>query len=330
VPIIQSTFLPPILLRNRHVQTILPALFRRGRRVVFERERLELDDGDFLDLDWMKGGGKRLAILTHGLEGSSDAGYVRGIAETLSGAGWDALAWSFRGCGKEPNRLARFYHSGETGDLAAVVRHAARSYERIALIGFSLGGNVTLKYLGEAPSPPSVVAAVAISTPVDLTSSARALDGRRGNRIYVHLFLQTLIAKVEAKARRFPKELDAGGARAIRTLQEFDDRYTAPLHGFRDAADYWTRASARPLLPRIAVPTLLLNACDDPFLTPESLPFAEASASPFLYLEAPARGGHVGFLDFAKGIQPWSERRVVQFLDEVFSGRLDAEAKLTS
>jgi predicted alpha/beta-fold hydrolase len=324
MPIIRSIFRPPILLRNPHLQTILPALFQRRCRVVFERERLELEDGDFLDLDWMKRGGKRLAILTHGLEGSSDAVYIRGMAETLRGAGWDILAWNFRGCGTEPNRLARFYHSGETGDIATVVRHAAGDYERIALIGFSLGGNVTLKYLGEGPSPSSVVAAVAISTPVDLTSSARALDSRRSNRIYLHRFLQTLIAKVEAKARRFPEELDANGARAIRTFQEFDNRYTAPLHGFQDATDYWTRASARPYLRGITVPALLLNACDDPFLTPESLPFAEAAANPFLFLEAPTRGGHVGFLDLARGIQPWFERRAVQFLDEAVGGRVHA------
>jgi uncharacterized protein len=328
VPIIESTFVPPILLRNRHVQTILPALLPR-RRLVFERERLELADGDFLDLDWLNRSGKRLAIVTHGLEGSSDAGYVHGIAETMSNAGWAVLAWTFRGCGEEPNRLPRFYHSGETGDLASVVRHAAGGYERIVLIGFSLGGNVTLKYLGEAPPPPSVVAAAAISTPVDLTSSALALDGRKSNRIYLHRFLQTLIAKVEAKARRFPKELEARGARAIRTLREFDDRYTAPLHGFRDAADYWARASARPFLSRITVPTLLLNACDDPFLTPESLPFAEAGASPFLFLEAPAHGGHVGFLDLAQGIRPWSERRAVQFLDQVISETISRAAEVT-
>ena len=271
-----------------------------------------------------------MAILTHGLEGSSDAGYVRGIAETLSAAGWDILAWNFRGCGREPNRLVRFYHSGETGDLGSVVRHAAASYDRIALIGFSLGGNVTLKYLGEAPPPTAVQAAVAISAPVDLTSSAQALDGRRSNRIYVRRFLQTLIAKVEAKALRFPKELDAAGARAIRTLEEFDNRFTAPLHGFRDAADYWARASARPFLPGITVPALLLNACDDPFLTPESLPFAEAGAHPFLFLEAPDRGGHVGFLDLAQGIQPWSEKRVAQFLDQAFSAAANATAQALS
>jgi hypothetical protein len=327
VPTIQSSFRPPILLQNKHLQTILPVLLPRRFRVAFERERLELEDGDFLDLDWIKSGGERVAILTHGLEGSSDAGYIRGIAEVLSGAGWDILAWNFRGCGKEPNRLLRFYHSGETGDLATVARHATASgYRRLALIGFSLGGNITLKYLGEGMALRQVAAAAAVSTPVDLTSSARAIDERRGNRLYLHRFLQSLIAKVEEKARRFPRELDAAGAREIRTIQEFDNRYTAPLHGFRDAADYWMRASARPFLPRITVPTLLLNACDDPFLTSESLPFAEADANPFLFLEAPAKGGHVGFLDLEHGIQPWFERRVAQFLDDVFGGRLNARS----
>jgi predicted alpha/beta-fold hydrolase len=315
LPLVQSTFHPPVLLRNRHVQTILPALLQRRCRIPFERERLELPDGDFLDLDWSKGGNTRLAILTHGLEGSSEAAYVRGMAQALSGVGWDILAWNFRGCGQEPNRLVRFYHSGETGDIAAVVRHAGRGYERLALIGFSLGGNVTLKYLGEGPLPPVIAAAAAISTPVDLTTSALALDGRRGNRIYLRRFLQTLIAKVEAKARRFPAELNVEGARQIRTFHEFDNRYTAPLHGFRDADDYWAQASARPFLSRITVPTLLLNACDDPFLTRESLPYGEAEANPSLFLETPAYGGHVGFLDLAYGIQPWSERRVIQFLN---------------
>ncbi len=296
------------------MQTVLPVLFPRRLRLRFEPERLELPDGDFLDLAWARRGDRRLAILSHGLEGGTGAGYVRGMTAALGDAGWDALAWAFRGCGEEPNRLARFYHSGETGDLGAVVRRAAADYPRIALVGFSLGGNVTLKYLGEAPPHAAVVAGVAVSTPVDLASSARALDMRRGNRLYLRRFLATLVTKVEGKARRFPAELDAAGVRAIRSFQEFDDRFTAPLHGFRDAADYWARSSARPFLRGLTVPTLLLNACNDPFLTPESFPFAEAEANPRLTFEAPASGGHVGFMDLANGLQPWSERRVVQFL----------------
>ena len=228
-------------------------------------------------------------MLTHGLESDAHAGYIRGMAAALHAAGWDALAWNFRGCGGEPNRLPRFYHSGETGDLGAVVRHAAArgGYGHIALVGFSLGGNVTLKYLGEAPPHPAVRAAAAISVPVDLASSARVLDRRRVNRLYLRRFIGSLVGKVEAKAKRFPAGFDLRGIRRVRTFQEFDDRYTSRLHGFRDAADYWAQASARQYLPAIRVPTLLLNARDDPFLSPACIPAAEAEANPCLFLEAP-------------------------------------------
>ena len=314
MPVITSRFRPPFFLRKGHVQTILPVLWPRRLDVVFERERLELADGDFLDLDWLRDGQGRLAILSHGLEGSSDGGYIRGMAAALKQAGWDVLAWNFRGCSGEQNRLLRSYHSGETGDLGRVVRHAARNHADLALLGFSLGGNITLKYLGEAVPHPAVKAAVAISVPVDLASSARALDRRLGNRLYLRRFLATLIAKMEAKAFRFPQEVDVSGIRSIRSFQEFDDRYTAPIHGFRDAADYWARSSSRQYLSRIGVPTLLLSARNDPFLTSESFPVAEAETNPFVFLEAPDAGGHVGFLDLAGGMKPWSEGRSVEFL----------------
>ena len=318
MPIVESLFRPPPWLRNPHVQTVWAVLARRGNGLRYERERLELADGDFLDLDWSRAEhGDRLAILSHGLEGDSSAGYVRGMAAALNAAGWDALAWSFRGCGPEPNRLLRFYHSGETSDLGRVIAHAAPAYRQVALIGFSLGGNLTLKYLGEAPPHPAVAAGVAVSAPVDLAASARRLDRLRSNRVYLRRFLKTLVAKVEAKARVFPGEIDTMGIRRIRSFQEFDDRYTARLHGFRDAADYWARASARPFLPQIGVPTLLINARDDPFLAPECFPTPEAEASACFFLEAPAHGGHVAFVDALRRRGPnWLERRTVEFLAE--------------
>ena len=314
MPIIPSDFRPPWYLREGHVQTILPVLLPRRVDLTFERERWESPDGDFLDLDWARSGRNHVAILSHGLEGSSKDACIRGMAAALVAAGWDVLAWNFRGCGGEANRLLRFYHSGETGDLAAVIGYAAAAYTRVALIGFSLGGNVTLKYLGEAQTHPAVVAGVGISVPVDLAASVRVLDQRWANRIYLRRLLEPLVAKVQAKARLFPHQLDVAGARAIRTFAEFDGRYTAPLHGFRDAMDYWARSSARPFLPRITVPTLLLNARNDPLLAPECFPFEEAEANPALFLEAPKSGGHVGFLDFFHGLHPWSEQRVVKFL----------------
>ncbi len=314
MPVVSSRFCPPPFLGNGHLQTILPALLPRRIALAFARTRLELADGDFVDLDWTRAGRGGLAIILHGLEGSSSQGYVRGMAETLHAAKWDVLAWNFRGCSGEPNRLLRAYHSGDTADLAAVIAHASADYTRIALVGFSLGGNVTLKYVGEAPPHPAIVAAAAISVPLDLASSARALDERWDNRIYLRRFIAPLVAKIEAKARKFPGKLNTEGLRAMRTFQEFDDRFTAPLHGFRDASDYWKRASARQFLAAIKIPTLILNARNDPFLTADSMPFAEAEANPSLFLEAPASGGHVGFLDLAHGVQPWSERRVADFL----------------
>ncbi len=328
MPLLPSTYAAPRGLRGGHAQTILPVFLPRLHRRWPQRERLELPDGDFLDLTWLRAahgrgqghGPRRLVILSHGLEGSVDAIYIRGMAATLHRAGWDVLAWNFRGCGGVPNRLMRSYHSGESADLRLVIDHAARQYEKIALVGFSLGGNITLKYLGEAPAHPAVVAAVAISAPVDLAASARTLDENPRNQLYLRRFLKTLKDKTLEKARRFPDlgRMLAGqdGVAAVVTIREFDDRVTAPLHGFRDALDYWARASSLPLLGNIRIPALLLNARNDPLLTAESFPEPLAAPSPLLHLEAPDHGGHVGFVDFRRGLQPWHERRVAEFLSQ--------------
>jgi uncharacterized protein len=314
MPVIASRFRPPFFFRNGHIQTVLSVLLPRRPDGAFQRERLELVDGDFLDLGWARIGADRLVVLSHGLEGSSDARYIRGMAATLNAAEWDVLVWDFRGCSEETNRLPRLYHSGETGDLGAVIDCAAARYSRIALVGFSLGGNLILKYLGESSPHPAVVSAAAISAPLDLGATARALDRQWSKRIYRDSCIKSLIAKVEAKAVRFPDKFDVNGIRMIRTFEAFDDRYTAPIHGFRDVEDYWKRSSARQFLNRITVPTLILNACDDPLLTAESFPVAEAEANPCLFLEMPKWGGHLGFVDLVRGIEPWSERRVVKFL----------------
>ncbi len=315
MPIIQSTFDPPRWLRNGHLQTVLPVIWRASVWRQWQPERLELPDMDFLDLAWMRSGHKRVAILSHGLEGNAEAAYIQRLAGALREAGWDALAWNFRGCGRETNRLARFYHSGETGDLRAVVELAADRYATVALIGISLGGNVTLKYLGEAPPHPAVRAGIAISAPVDLAASAKELDSRLLNRIYLRRFIKTLVAKVRAKAVNFPEQFNLYDLETVATFQEFDDRYTAPLHGFRDAADYWAQSSSRQFLPRIALPTLLLNAHDDPFLPFSCFPLEEAGGSAFFSLETPAHGGHVGFWDRLGG--GWLERRVIEFLGQI-------------
>lgn len=314
MPVIKSQFQPPTLLRNGHLQTILPSLLPQRHNPTREYEKLELEDGDFLDLYWIRGGRKRLAILSHGLEGSVDAVYIRSMSAALKKADWDVLTWNYRGCGNETNRLLRSYHSGESHDLRLVINHAATDYDDIVLIGFSLGGNITLKYLGEAKSHPIITGAVAISAPVDLATCARTLDERPSNRFYLQRFLKTLIVKIERKARRFPDQLNITNIRAIRTFREFDDRYTAPLHGFNDADDYWAKASSLPHLHKITVPSLLLNAQNDPFLSEESFPHEVAAKHSWLTLEAPASGGHVGFLDGLGSDHNWAERRVIEFL----------------
>lgn len=318
MPLIEnSTYRAPSWLPGGHLQTIYPALFRRLPHVTARRERLELPDGDFVDLEWAEQGRPRLAILSHGLEADTRTDYIQGMAAALVRHGWDVLAWNFRGCGDEPNRLLRMYHSGATEDLQAVVSHALARHpaEHVDLIGFSLGGNLILKYLGENPMglPPRLHRAVAFSVPCDLACSSRQL-ALRSNWLYMERFLRKMRAKVRAKDRMFPDQLDLSGLGRIRTFQEFDDRYTAPIHGFRDAADYWARNSCRQFLPSIRLRTLLVNARNDPFLGPGCYPFEEAAASEPFHFEAPATGGHVGFYPEGGRQLYWSEARALEFL----------------
>ncbi len=319
MPIVsESSYRPPLLLPGGHLQTIVPALYRKAERVTRERERLELADGDFLDLEWRREGRGSLAILSHGLEGSAGASYIQSMARVLSARGWDVLAWNYRGCSGEMNRLPRFYHSGATEDLSAVIEHALAVHpaERIDLVGFSLGGNMTLKYLGEkgAEVSPVLGRAVAFSVPCDLACSSRTLDTAFNREVYMRRFIKTLADKVRRKHVMFPDDLDPKGLEKIRTFREFDDRYTAPLHGFRDAEDYWERSSSKQYLSVIRVPALMVNARNDPFLGRGCFPEDEAEESPFFYLEAPSSGGHVGFPTKDRG-EFWMGQRAIGFLE---------------
>jgi predicted alpha/beta-fold hydrolase len=315
MPHLESSYRPPRGFTNGHLQTVFPALFRSVPVTTHRRERIDTPDGDFLDLDWNTDNrSPRLAILSHGLEGDSRNTYIQGLARALLRRGWDILAWNFRGCSGEPNRNLRSYHSGAIDDLHTVVTHAAKSHRKIALAGFSLGGNMTLKYLPDAH--PQVIGGVAFSVPCDLASSALKLESL-ANRIYMHRFLKSLRGKIRGKMQQFPGRIHDAGLATMRTFREFDGAYTAPIHGFASADDYWTRASCGPGLSRIALPTLLVNAQDDPFLPAACFPIEAAKESKYFHLETPANGGHVGFISFNSEKEYWSERRAADFLEEL-------------
>lgn len=322
-------FRPPWWLRNPHAQTLWGKLARRTPRVPFRHERWETPDDDFLDLyrlDAPRADAPRLLLL-HGLEGSHRSHYVVGLMERARRRGWGGAVLLWRSCGAEPNRAARFYHSGETGDLDLVVRRLTKHAPAAPLLlaGVSLGGNVLLKWLGEHGSavPAQVRAAAAISVPYDLARGARHLS-RGFSRLYERHFLRSLRRKAEEKGRRFPGLVRDDALRAARTLRDFDDCVTAPVHGFRDADDYYTRSSSLGFLPAIRVPALLLSAADDPFLPAAVLGEVRAAAlaNPALELEFPPHGGHAGFV---AGPAPWradyyAERRVTEWLGEKASG----------
>ena len=311
------------MLPGGHLQTLYGTLFRQLDFSYTRRERIDTPDGDFLDLDWAPAHtaargttATRVAVLSHGLEGSAGGQYVRGMARALTRRGWDVCAWNLRGCSGEPNRRPATYHSGKTEDLARVVDHVlAQGYETAVLVGFSLGGNLTLKYLGErgADLPAPVRGATAFSVPVDLKASSHQI-GRTTNWHYTQYFLRSLRAKIQQKAEQHPGTVETDRLRDVRTLRDFDDAYTAPLNGFGTADRYYREASSRPLLPDIAVPTLLVNAANDPFLADACYPTDMAADHPHLTLEMPAQGGHVGFVAFNEAGEYWSERRAASFL----------------
>jgi predicted alpha/beta-fold hydrolase len=308
------SYIRPYILFNRHLETIYPALFRKVEPVVARHERIDTPDDDFLDLYWATQEAEKLVILCHGLEGNARRPYMQGMARAFYLHGFDVLMWDYRGCGEEMNRTLRFYHSGSSDDLHLVIKHAAaKGYREINLVGFSLGGNITLKYLGERREDSVTIhRAVTFSVPMDLASSCRKIS-RPENMIYAYRFLRSLKDKVTRKSR-IMEGLDVTHLPGIWTLTQFDDRYTAPLHGFEDASDYYTRCSAIRFLDAIETPTLIVNARNDPFLSAECFP--RVDEHPFITFEAPIKGGHAGFTQFSKNGLYWSEERAVQFIAE--------------
>ena len=310
---------PPWWLPSAHLQTIYPVFFRGNHLPPYTRQKLELADGDFLDLDWWTQGSRRLVILSHGLEGHSGRAYITGMARMANEEGWDILAWNFRGCGGSINRLPRLYCNADTDDLHAVVACAAsKGYSNIVMVGFSMGGNVTLLYLGRETDrvPQGVSGAVCFSVPCDLEGCAQAL-ARPGCTLYMKRFLIELRKKLELKQKDYPDRIDLTGYEKIRDFKAFDDRYTAPFHGFRDAEDYWKRCSSFPWLDRIRIPTLLINAKNDPFLSPSCFPIS--LQNPLVRLITPPRGGHCGFPSFEAPDRYWSEQVTAHFLAAIIN-----------
>ncbi|MCJ8166508.1 alpha/beta fold hydrolase [Pontibacter sp. E15-1] len=315
MPILPSSHKAPFYLFNGHLQTIIPSLFRQVEGVHYQRERLVTPDEDFLDIDWSVVGSDSLLVLSHGLEGDSSRPYITGMVKAFNQRGIDALAWNYRSCSGEPNNLLRSYHLGASDDLDFVVRHALKkhNYKQVYLTGFSAGGNITLKYLGEAPEqvPKQVKRAAVFSVPVDLKGSAMKIP-----MLYTRRFLKSLKAKLEHKKALYAAEVDLTDYNIYWSFPEFDDRYTAPMHGFKDAEDYYARVSSKQFIRHIQIPTLLVNAMNDPFLSEECYPVQEALENSSFYLEMPAEGGHVGFAEDSWAGIYYSESRALRFLLE--------------
>jgi uncharacterized protein len=309
-----SKYQRPKWLFNGHLETIYPALFRKVSVKKPESERIKTPDEDFLDLDWYRSGSRRLVIVSHGLEGNSTRPYMLGMAKSFLANGFDVLTWNYRGCGEELNNKIIFYHSGATYDLDAVVKHASKGYDEVALVGFSLGGNLTLKYLGETGnSNPKLKRGVAISVPLHLASSSEKISSGE-NLMYSARFLRSLREKVVKKSLAFPDELPLGLLRKIKTLKDFDNYFTGPLHGFADAEEYYSVNSSLFFLDRIKVPSLILNAQNDPFLSKECFPIRLAKELEIVWFEFPKQGGHVGFSSLSPEKSYYSEVRAVEFI----------------
>jgi len=307
---------PLLWLRNGHINTIYTSQYRKVRHLPFTRERITTPDADFLDLDWTSCNSNKLVILSHGLEGSSRRPYIQGMVNKFHHAGFDTLAWNYRGCSDELNKTKLYYHSGSTYDLNSVIACALskNKYDSIYLIGFSMGGNITLKFLGEqsASVNPIIKKAMAISTPIFLRDCSDQLKVGF-SKIYARNFLKTLKQKVVAKKHLLP-EINLKKVLNAQDLEQFDNLITAPLHGFADADDYYTKCSSKQNLTSITIPTLILSALDDPFLKNNCYPYEECKANPKLILSTPTHGGHNGFCINPKKNHYWSEYLAEKFI----------------
>ncbi|NVJ87617.1 MAG: alpha/beta fold hydrolase [Algoriphagus sp.] len=307
---------PPFYLFNGHLETIIPSLYRKVHGVSYTREKIDTPDGDFLNLDWSRVGSESLLIVSHGLEGDSQRHYVRGLAKLFNQHQIDVLAWNNRTCGGEINLQPILYHHGSSYDLDTVIEHVLKSkqYQEIILAGISMGGAQTLNYLGEKGDslPPQVKKAAVYSTPCNLPSSASTLKERRNN-FYKNRFLGKLKGKMRLKASQFPDLIDLDLLESVKDFDAFDTFFTAKIHGYKDAQDFYQSVSPDQRMPQISIPTLIVNALNDPLLGDACYPVDLAERKQEILLEIPKRGGHTGFL--LKGEEfTWVEHRLLAFL----------------
>lgn len=320
MPVITGNYVPPGIFKNADVSTIYSATLRKVDIPVYERERIELSDGDFLDLDWSYGKdqkSEKLVILLHGLAGSTDRPYMKGMARIFNLNKWDALAMNFRGCSEELNRLFKSYHAGASDDLAEVLTHVLtlNKYSKIAIVGFSLGGNMLMKYLGENRSiPDEIIGAVGVSVPCDLSGSLGAINRMR-NFVYSKRFELNLKQHLNARAEKFPEYIQKKDVAACHSLRDIDDLYTSKAHGYKDASDYYEQTSAIRFLPDLKRPAFLISAENDSFLSEKCYPYDLAHNSELLHFEAPPYGGHVGFVTSTSVY--YHEKRALDFIQSL-------------
>jgi len=311
-----TPYAAPWWLPGGHLQTLYASL-RRPPRPPLERHRWETPDGDFIDVDFAgEPQARRLMVLFHGLEGCSDSHYARALAAAALAAGWRLALPHFRGCSGEPNRKPRAYHSGDSDEIDWILKKLSSSRTDLYAVGISLGGNALLKWLGERGEAAAAIVrrAATVSAPLDLPAAGGALDRGLNRLLYTRFFLSTLKPKSLAKLERFPGLYDAAKVRAATRFRQFDDVVTAPLHGFRDVAHYWSAASSGPWLERVRVPTLVINARNDPFLPEQAMLAAARNAAPCVRLEFPRTGGHAGFpVGPFPGRNTWLPQRLLEF-----------------
>jgi predicted alpha/beta-fold hydrolase len=320
MPLLKSDFHPTLPFKNGHFNTMYRPLFMKDTST-YSRKRIATWDADFIDLDFSFVGSKTVVLLIHGLEGSSESKYIASHSNYLNKNGLDTVCFNLRSCSGEDNLLLATYHSGKTEDVDFVVQHLldAYNYDDIILVGFSLGGNLTLKYLGEYEPKLSdkIKGGIAVSVPVDITSAETELDKFK-NKLYIEIFFKTLKNKILEKSHKFPDyNLDKDKLFKATTFKHLESLYTVPVFGFKSPEDYWKKASSKPYLSRIEKPTLLINAKDDTFLSAECYPIKEAKQSHNFYLEVTDYGGHCGFMSaFKPQENTWLEQRIMRFISE--------------